>query len=224
MTYLFLFFTLLFLLFLSSRVLTQAISRFFYTAIKSQNVTVYLLAFLFLPGVVIHELSHLLVANVLFVQTGEIEFFPKLHGNALKLGSVEVAKTDPIRRAVIGFEPVLVGISFLLLSLFAFTNGFGSTVSDGVRVAVLLFVVFEIGNTMFSSRKDVEGTLELLIVFVLFSIVGVLLGLRIPNEWLAFFSQESVIRILQQVDIFLCVPLAVNLAIIFTLKLLLKRR
>lgn len=214
----------LLLLFFLSQLVSRNLALLLYRLTRSQSVSIHLLSFLFLPGVVIHELSHLLVANILFVQTGEIEFFPKLHGSSLKLGSVEVAQTDPIRRAIIGFAPVLVGTTLLLLSLFAFSNGFGSTISLGVRLTVLLFVVFEIGNTMFSSRKDVEGTLELLLVLAVFAVVAFVLGVRIPSQWIQFFSEESVIKTLWQIDLFLCVPLFMNLFLIAALKLLLKRR
>ena len=61
-----------------------------------------------------HELSHLLTAGVLFVRTGEIEFLPKMEGDQVKLGSVAIEKTDPVRRAIIGFASVFVGLSTIL--------------------------------------------------------------------------------------------------------------
>ena len=81
MLFLVLIFLELLVLFLSSRILTRTLSLFFYRVTKSQTTTVYLLSFLFLPGVIIHELAHLLSANLLFVRTGEVEFMPQIRGN-----------------------------------------------------------------------------------------------------------------------------------------------
>lgn len=127
---------------------------------------------LFLPGVVIHELAHMLVASVLFVRVGEIEFFPKITEAGVKLGSVSIAKTDPVRRALIGAAPVFVGLSILLGIMFYFdTLHTGGESFVWWMILIAGYAVFEIGNTMFSSHKDMEGTLELIIVVAIF--VGV---------------------------------------------------
>ena len=91
----------LILLFLLSRALTKTLSRF---------LSISALSFLFLPGVIVHELSHMLVAAILIVPIGEIEFMPKRTEGGVKLGSVAIGSCDPIRRAIIGFAPVFVGL------------------------------------------------------------------------------------------------------------------
>src|SRR5580704_5390415 len=102
MLYFSLFFIELVVLFLLSRNLTRVLSHFFYQLTKNKTFTISALAFLFFPGTVIHELAHALFAGLLGVHVGEIEFMPKIEGDKVKLGSVQIAQTDPIRRFLIG--------------------------------------------------------------------------------------------------------------------------
>src|SRR5689334_12087628 len=118
MLYLGLFFLLLLLLFISSHFLTRALSTLFYRVTRNEKWTIMLLALLFFPGVLIHELAHFLMASVLLVPTGEIEFIPQIHHDRVKLGSVQIGQTDPFRRALIGIAPVIVGATILLTTLY----------------------------------------------------------------------------------------------------------
>src|SRR4051812_17870011 len=105
MLFLLLFFLELILLFILSRFLSRSLSLLFYHGTKSEKWAVWLLAIVFLPGTIIHELAHFLTAALLLVHVGDVEFMPKVHGSSVKLGSVAIGHTDIIRRAVIGFAP-----------------------------------------------------------------------------------------------------------------------
>src|SRR5258708_2217433 len=107
----------LILLFLVSKLLSTQLYLFFYSVTHSQKATIYWMAILFFPGVVVHELAHALVASLLFVPVGAIEFFPKMIGNSIKLGSVQVGKSDFVRSFFIGVAPVLVG-AFVIFGVF----------------------------------------------------------------------------------------------------------
>ena len=100
-----LFFVLVELVILSllTRRLHQHISQAVFRITKNQKTTMYVLAILFLPGTFIHEVAHFLTALVLLVPVGQPEFLPEaIEGNKIKLGSVPIAKTDPLRRFLIG--------------------------------------------------------------------------------------------------------------------------
>lgn len=170
-----LFFVLFSILFLLSRALTQAISFFLFHFTKSHGFAVQLLALLFLPGVIIHELAHWLIASILFVQTGDMEFFPQVHGNSVKLGSVQIAKTDPFRRFAIGIAPVLFGLG-VLLAIFRFLSP--SFFPIDWKTGFFLYAVFEIGNTMFSSKKDLEGVIGFILLATL--CITLLVFLQVP--------------------------------------------
>jgi hypothetical protein len=216
------FLALFVLLFILSRELTRSISLILFLITKSQNASIRIFHTLFLPGVLIHELSHLITAEVLFVKTHGLSLSPESFGKELRMGSVKIEKTDPIRRAIIGFAPVFVG--FLIISLANYyllsdRSIFGFYLS----YALLIFIVFEIGNTMFSSRKDLEGTIELLIFFALLFFLAYILGFKF--EGIAEFINSSDFQgILQKGIKILLIPITVDLVIIFTAKILFRRK
>ena len=133
-----------------------------------------------LPGVVVHELSHLITAEVLLVRTAGLNFSPEPDGDKLVLGSVGITQTDPVRRAIIGFAPVLIGIAFIAFSFFYFLSD-RSLLHFPWNFGLVFFIVFEVSNTMFSSRKDLEGTIALLFVITIIAFACYFVGLRLPE-------------------------------------------
>lgn len=163
------FFGGLLVLYVLSRVLTKLLSQILYAHTRSQNVTIYITALIFFPGVVIHELSHFLAAVFTGVRAHGIEFLPKMIDGRLKLGSVKVQQTDPVRRTIIAVAPVFGGCLAILLGIYIFREYF----ADSMLVLFLTgLFIYQVSNTMFSSKKDIEGTG----IFVFFlSILGVVL-------------------------------------------------
>lgn len=188
---------------------------------KSQKSAIWILSILFLPGVIIHELAHLFTAGILFVPTGEIEFLPQIREGSVKLGSVSIAKTDIIRRFLIGVAPIIVGLS-LLLAVFIYFAPFALPFSW--KTIVFLYVLFEIGNTMFSSKKDLEGALILVILLLLLIVLGLVLKVQIPQVVFAALLSPGVVNTFHNVDIFLGVVTAVDMAIVFVLSMIVNRQ
>ncbi len=220
--YVFLFFVELFILFLLSKQVTMLLSSFLYRSTHSKKVTIYLMALIFFPGTFIHEISHYLMAHLLFVPTYRIEFFPKLEGQSLKLGSVSIARTDIFRSILIGMAPFLLGTSLLLALLFyAETNHLFENVTFAM---LLIYAAFEIGNTMFSSKKDLEGAIELVLALIVLAIILYLLGFNMPQVSLnSIFENQTLKNILQKGNILLLVPITIDIILIGLLKLLAKQ-
>lgn len=218
----FIFIVELFFLFLLSRGISTSVSSILYKLSKSQSFTVSGLAVLFLPGTVVHELSHILVAGVLMVPVGEMEFMPQIHGNEVKLGSAQIGLTDPFRRAIIGMAPLLVGTAIILSVLWLFSS------FDNIYLKIItLFMVFEIGNTMFSSKKDSEGLYALLLALGLVAILvwGVLFFLHIQIPYALIASQifnESYNNFLRMGIAFLGVPIGIDLVIYLLAKMIVR--
>ena len=213
MLYFSLFFIELLILFLLSRNLTRVLSNFFYHLSRSKHFTIMATAILFFPGTVLHELSHALMAGLLGVHVGEMEFVPRADGEHVKLGSVQIGHTDPFRRFFIGAAPFIVGTLILLGILFYTVQNhfFGSY----LLVILVGYLVFEIGNTMFSSKKDMEGALELFGTIITLIIVFYLLGLRLPAmNPNSIFDQPLIQEVFRQGSLFLLVPLAIDAVII----------
>jgi hypothetical protein len=198
----------LFVLFILSQFFSKIFSQLLLRLTQSQSTTIHILSFLFLPGVIVHELAHWFVAGMLLVRTGEMEFIPQIQGNTVKLGSVAVAKTDPLRRFLIGIAPIIVGLT-AMFGIFAY---FSSVIPQiNWQTAVLAYVFFEIGNTMFSSKKDMEGAIGLFIFLTLIVIVLYVLGVRVQvSQIQQVLGQQPVADFFRKADAMLLFPIVVN--------------
>lgn len=199
MLYVFIFLAELAVLFFSSRLLTKSLSF----------LPINLISIIFLPGIVIHELSHFIFSSLLFVRAGEIEFTPKVEDRSVKLGSVSIAKTDPVRRFLIGVSPVIFG-TLVILATLSYLPGLRATWYFNL---LIFYVLFVIGNTMFSSKKDMEGSIVLLIVIVFLSFALYFLGARIPQEFFANVSSKG--NLFKQLDYFLAFVIGVDFTLSF---------
>lgn len=222
MVYFIIFLVQFVLLFFLSRVISRSLSLLIFQITKNQYSAIRIFHFLFLPGVLIHELAHLVTAEVMFVKTGGLNLSPQRDGDQVRMGSVQIQKTDPVRRAIIGFAPVFVGFIIICLTTFFFLSD-KSPLSPFVNYVIVFFVVFEIGNTMFSSKKDLEGTVELLIFFAIVLAAFYILGFKFPDIQ-AFLNQAKSQELLLKGVKVLSIPIIINLIIIFFAKFILVKR
>lgn len=220
MTALLLLIFLFFFLFFLSRTLTRAISGLLLSITRHQKITVYILALLFFPGTVLHEVAHYLMACLLVVPAGNMVLFPRLEGNGVRLGSVAIQKTDPFRRMLIGVAPFLFG-STILFCLLALALKEEYPIISFPMFAIG-YVVFEIGNTMFSSKKDMEGAIELIGAFLILGILLYIFGLRIPEEFFIFLNSSDATTLFQKGSILIGVPILLDLFIIVSLSFIKK--
>ncbi len=155
-----------------------------------------LFSLLFFPGVFIHELSHFLMAKLLFVPTGHFSLIPKTMPNGtLRLGYVEVSKTDILRDSLIGMAPLIAGglfISYaaivklnLLPLLGALQNANFQTFWSGLATipslpdfSLWFYLTFAVSSTMLPSESDrsawfpLTGVMLLLIGIAIFAGAG----------------------------------------------------
>ena len=180
------------------------------------------LAIIFFPGVAIHELSHFLMAEILFVKTGEIEFMPEARGDEVKMGSIQISQTDIFRRMLIGVAPIIIGSIFIYSILFYFftvitTENAFSSVFLGIQSVLIMWMVFVTTNTMFSSRKDIEGLFEFLLLmsFLILVIVIALTFLKIEfiPIVVAALVDEEIVRVVSKAVSLLSVPVFLNVSI-----------
>ena len=201
MVYLILFLLEILVLYFLSRKLTKKLGGMLST---------YLFAVLFLPGTFIHEIAHFLTALILFVPVGQPEFFPEREGKIMKLGSVPIGKADPFRRTIIGVAPVILGIVLIVL-------GFGLLIKNKSFknfwvVLAAGYGVFEIGNTMFSSREDVKDAWIVALVLALVAVGLYLLGVRF-----SFVPDSTLFR---KIATFMAVPIVIDIIVLGGLRLL----
>src|SRR3989338_5660551 len=80
------------LLFFLSKKLINSLSLLIYKVTKSQKAVVNILAIIFLPGTIFHELAHLLTAGVMLVPVGEISVIPEVDGQPARNATQSVAR------------------------------------------------------------------------------------------------------------------------------------
>lgn len=218
MIYIILFFFELAILYFLSRRVIRSVFRFFYQVTKRKSWTVYLFAAAFLPGTFIHEISHFLTALFLLVPVGELDLKPKFKdsGEGIDLGSVAIAKTDPIRRFLIGVAPFVFGVSIILTLLyFVSMNRFIETWWGKIVAGI---IIFEVANSMFASKKDLEGVLVLFVFLLIVAAFIYVLGIRIPIDLANVSFSESSTKVLKNATLFLLVPIVIDALVIFLLK------
>ncbi|NJN92714.1 MAG: hypothetical protein HC875_00825 [Anaerolineales bacterium] len=157
------------------------------------RVAMWLFWVLFLPGTLLHELSHWLTAFLLGVKTGRFSLWPQMKkGGELQMGSVQVELSDPFRHSLIGLAPLIFGtlavllIGQGLLNLGQLGAAFNSGDVEQIITAVArlllipdvwlwLYLIFAISNAMLPSASDRESWRTVLIYLGL--TLGVALGL-----------------------------------------------
>lgn len=139
---------------------------------RSEEVASMMYFVLLLPGIVLHEGSHWLMARLLGVRTEKLSIgLSKKRGRALEMGSVRVAPADPVRNSLIGVAPLVGGslAIFLIgdraLKLEGLAQAFQSRPAADIAVELSkalhapdlwlwLYLIFAISNTMLPSSTD----------------------------------------------------------------------
>jgi hypothetical protein len=185
------------------------------------------------PGILLHEVSHWLMARLLGLRTGSISIGPeKGRGGKVKLGSVRIAKSDPFRESLVGLAPLLAGSGLvLLIGTFVFdlrtlsqafvigdVKWFLELLASFVKVPdfwIWLYLIFAISNAMLPSESDRRVWLPLAIFLAVIAVVMAIVGWT-PQMPAAVI--DSVVGIVQYLDTAFLITLGIDLifaAIVF---------
>jgi hypothetical protein len=205
-------------------IIPSLLTQIFFFFTRSHKAAIYLLSMIVLPGTLIHEMAHLLTAGVILVNVGDISLMPEIKENGVKLGHVEIQKTDFFRRALIGFAPVFVGMGILVGGIsFASSQFFEKGSYPIWLILILFYLVVVIGNTMFSSKKDLEGTLGFVVLFIS---IGVTLYLLKFDNFFLFLKNNLIdnhLGFYHNFAYFLAVPVIGDILVYILAKLLVKK-
>ena len=187
---------LLFLLLLAwlSRQVSIQLQIVVYYLSRSVDAPTVALFLIFLPGVIIHEGAHWIVARLFGLRPGKFRVWPKRQGKHIGLGSVSVRSGGAFVDSLVGLAPLVAGSIFVglignrifnvvdvtdllaraqwLASIKTFWFALGKP--DGTIWAYLLFAV---ANAMMPSASDREPVKSLLIYAVVAALIYAVLGL-----------------------------------------------
>lgn len=169
----------------------QGLQELFFLLTAHPTVAAYLFQILLLPGVFLHELSHLLVAKLLGVRVRKVSLQPKVQGKKIQMGAVTMDRPDFLRGLLIGLAPLVVGsAAVVLIGQHAFDVGAvidaagendGASMLKAIRAAfgvndawIWLYLVFAISNAMLPSASDRESLWPMLVfIAVIVGVAGV---------------------------------------------------
>jgi hypothetical protein len=161
------------------RLLHREIQAVILLITRNIQLTIGLFSVLFFPGVLLHELSHFLMAKILGVRTRGFSLIPQsLPDGRLQMGYVETEKSDIVRDSLIGLAPLIAGTSFVAYAgIFKFQlNDLWNLLRDGqvglfwMGVGALpgvpdfylwFYLTFAVSSTMLPSESDRSAWLPL---------------------------------------------------------------
>ena len=147
-----------------------------------------------LPGVALHELSHAVMALLLGVQVRNFTLIPqRQRGGTVRLGAVEVLRSDNLRASLIGAAPLITGLAVLgLIGWLVFDGAalmgaleksdFNALLelllatTRATDALVWFYVVFAIANSMMPSASDTQAWPPVIGVLALIAAAAILLG------------------------------------------------
>ncbi|MCY3707799.1 MAG: hypothetical protein OXG26_02815 [Caldilineaceae bacterium] len=169
------------------------IQEIVYLITGSDDLAMVILFLIYLPGILVHEASHWLVARILGLKTSKFRVWPKYTRNSIGLGSVTVSSGGVVWDSLVGLAPLLIGSALIVLIgeqvfdtqtlAFAWRTG---RLLDGLNFVVtglaqkpdsLLwsYLLFAIANAMMPSASDRAPLKSLGIYIVLIGAVFVLI-------------------------------------------------
>lgn len=185
----------------------------------SQHSTMIVWSIIFLPGTLIHEISHFLVAALTGARTGKIEIFPEYLEDSdeksthVALGSVQTQKLNPIRGFLMGIAPFIFGMALLVWLAFLLQTAY----SEGNTWLVILegYLFFTIANSFFPSWTDIKQTLPFVIISLVVALLAWYFGFQISLS-----STSYVWTVLDSLWKAVLISILLNLAIIGVLFIL----
>lgn len=166
-----------------------------------------------LPGIMLHEWSHWVMAKALGMAVKPPDLYPKRRGKHIRLGSVTVTSGGHLLDSIVGLAPFLFGgLAILILGSTVFNlavlvegvqTGGWQGAWDGLLATlhvsdawIWLYLIFAISNSMFPSPSDSEPVRPVL----LFG--GLLAGLALIAGWNPSLSPDTINRANQVLLVF----------------------
>lgn len=182
----------------------------------STSVGFWIIALLYFPGTLVHELSHLFTSVIFMVPPTHINLIPSIteHDNSysVRLGYVQHVKTDPIRSCLIGIAPFFVGFLFFFL-----VNHLELFPHHIWYYNILFFYLFlTISSTMFPSKQDLKEAY--ILILIIMAAIAIIILRDIPV--VDYLLTDRAIEIVKRLNIYLVLGTGANCLMHIFLKLI----
>jgi hypothetical protein len=207
-------------LLLTKKQMTSEFSHFVHRLGGSQHTAIVIWSVIFLPGTIIHEISHFLIAALTGACTGRIEIFPEYledesddRDTHVALGSVQTQRLNPVQGFLVGLAPFISGLALLIWLASLLQSGLATPNYWLILFEGYLF--FTIANSFFPSWPDIRQTLPFVIISLVVGLLAWYFGFQI------FLSSTSFIwPVLTSLYCAISLSALLNLVLIGTLFLL----
>ncbi len=211
-----LFFLLAVLLYFVSRKTIHTCFFFFSRFLKHPQAAFRMMALLYFPGTLIHEMSHLVMAMLLNLKVRDITLIPKVRGSTLKLGTVWYEKKDVVRGLLVGIAPF-----FAAMFVFWFIDTWRLLYMNMIIGALVSYLVFAISSTMFSSKQDLVDLVYVIPIALIVIAVGYIFRENLL-PFMTYVDVTSIENFFAIVNSYLIFSLMLNGGIIMVLSIVLK--
>ena len=171
-------------LLLTKKKMTDDLNRLVHRLGGSQHTSIIVWSLIFLPGTIIHEVSHFLFAALTGARTGKIEIFPEYLEDEVDekytnvaLGSVQTQRLNPLQGFLVGIAPFLSGMALLIWLAALLQSSF--TARDIWLLLLEGYLFFTIANSFFPSWPDIKQAIPLVIIFVFAALLAWYFGFQI---------------------------------------------
>lgn len=188
-----------------------------------------LFSVLFFPGVLLHEVSHWLMARILGVRTAGLSLLPRpMEGGKLQMGYVKVGRTDWLRDGLIGAAPLITGglfVAYAGLAQLKLQTLWEAVVTDGLAGLVQaipgivaqkdfwlwFYLILVVSSMMMPSASDRRAWLPLALVSLALLAISLLAG---AGPWMAEHLAEPLDRVLRAVATVFGISVVVHLVLV----------
>lgn len=202
-------------LYFSQKKLITIFGRLIHRFGGNRNSLIIFWSLIFLPGTVIHELSHFLFAILTGARTGKIEILPKIleagfekevEGSGVALGSVQTQRLNLIQGTLVGLAPFFVGLSILVWLTFSLQASYLSSSYYWLFFQGYLF--FTISNSFFPSSSDLRHVVPAAVMLLFLLLLSWVLGFKF-----VFTTTPLITSSLKTVLLTISVSVTLNLVI-----------
>jgi hypothetical protein len=211
------------------QILQREIQSIFLLITRQADLSMALFSLLFFPGVLLHESSHFIMAQVLGVNTGKISILPrKLDNGKIRLGYVETESTDFLRDALIGMAPLLTGGIFITLVgvyQLGLQTLWSSIIQGHVTASIQIiksatikpdfwlwfYLIFTVSSTMMPSAADRRAWIPLLLCVL--GLLGLILLAGI-GPWLMTHLELALIAAINAINLIFGITIVTHIIIL----------